>query len=255
MRLSVVSVTSRLGGLLCAAFLLQNTAEFLYLMKLRTPEQVSDVIAADLKSSAVQFNPEYAVEVTIQKSRSRFLPTHVWLVPLWLLLCLIQSSAWIRRHKTWLHRWSGRLMLSISTIMMLSLVLMTAAGEKFVGEQEFYVQWDRPDKFFTFISGTFFLMPYWLLCMAQAYRYAAYRTIEQHRWWAMQFMYSGMVPGSFRILGFAYTHAFYSSPAGPAITKDIHDPILGYSMWASIIFNCMLGHQAYLQTKRPLKQA
>lgn len=208
----------RLGMLLCSLILLHNTYNVL---KAR--------LAID---SMGQEFPHV--------SSSKWLGMHVWPVLPWLILAFLQVSTWLRKKFIMLHRWGGRALLSISICMTIGYLMMFVDGDTVAGDEECYIDWRRPEKFFTFRTACISFTFWWVYCMAQAYLKASKATIHLHRYYAYQFLATGFGVGTARYfiaLFIAFTYSSFGDAEMPKATQDL---ILGYCVWAGFVFNVLL---------------
>lgn len=84
--------------------------------------------------------------------------------------------------------------------MLLPLVAMWWAGEKWAADAPFFLDLRRPEHVFSFKSGAWVSMVYWVVCMARLYQTAAWCTRKSHRFWVYQFLAIGLLPATMRVL-------------------------------------------------------
>lgn len=228
------------GSLIFTAILVHSSYHTLRLRWNPSREHMEKIVDEFLQVSHFKATRAQVAQEFHRVRSSRWLPLHVWFVPLWLALALTQNSAWLRRKSLSLHKIAGNLMLATSVLMVAVIWFMIVDGEEFMGHNDFLLDWRRPDKLFTVKSGSIVCSVYWLYCLNQLYQYARAKSTVRHRYWALQFLGTGLGVGTMRILSYGYLSIRFPKSAGVTFSKGYMDTVLGYSLWAGVILNLLV---------------
>lgn len=227
----------RLIMLLCTLLLLDNANQVITFRS--KPTQMTALLDEDYQHSPVRISRQVLEHDFRRIIQSKWLGIHVWPVLPWLILAFIQFSSTIRKRFIALHRWAGRLFTSISLLMTFAYLMMFVDREVMLGDDEFYIDFAKPQKFFTFRSATLFFTLWWLYCLLQTYRKAAMRTIQLHRYYATHFAATGFAVGVFRIFIAIFLVSYYPSSGPDEMQKPTQDLLFGYGLWAAFTLSIL----------------
>ncbi|PXF41057.1 hypothetical protein BWQ96_09222 [Gracilariopsis chorda] len=233
-------VLSRAFMLVCSLILLANTYEVLYFQL--TNLSIAQLVAQQLAKSDVRMT-QRLMRLDIERMKlSNWLGYHVWPVPIWLFLSFWQTSSLIRRKWLWLHRVAGRGVLLLSLYMTFGYIMMFVTGEQILGEEQFYIDFRNPSKFFTFRAATLVLTVWWFISAAKAYGYAKRRLVALHKYWAWQFLATGFAVGTMRIFMMLILLPWYPSNGERVLDKEEQDVLVGYTLWLAFFVSTCTAH-------------
>lgn len=98
----------------------------------------------------------------------------------------------------------------------------------------------HPHKIFSFRNAMALFTAYWPICMALMYRHAIMKTIQKHRYWALQFVAAGFGSGVTRILAAIYILIRLRLKSHIPIGLSEHDAVLGYCAWLGFSLTCLV---------------
>lgn len=197
-----------------------------------------DPIANHFQSNyPIHLSRALTIDSIKRAAQSKYLPLHLYPVPIWIALAFLQTSSWIRHHFLHLHRLGGRLMLIFSALMTLGIALMQVSYEDIVGKDlDTTSFWGL----FTFSSASFLIKIWWIVCMVQLFRYASAKTIQLHKYWSLQFISIGFGTGTLRIGVFLYMLIKYPRSGDRVLSKEEYDHIMDVAMWLGLLINPLL---------------
>ncbi|KAI0557141.1 hypothetical protein FGB62_336g032 [Gracilaria domingensis] len=205
-------------------------------------ETVQEIAEKRLHDESFPVSRAMAILDVKRVKLSKWLGVHVWPVPLWLFCAFFQTSSLIRRKYLNLHRWVGRLLLLVTVYMTAGYTMMFIAGEPILGDEEFYVDFRQPNKFFTFRSATVVFTLWWLFSGGMAFMYARRKVISKHRYWAWQLLSSGFSVAAMRVF-FAIAVTLWLSGGGNRVMeKKDQDIMMGYSTWLAFVVTLSVTH-------------
>ena len=212
-----------------------------YEVRSSSPSQLKSLIQKSL-SQIPFFTLSVHKHILKVRYHNAWIGHHVVLIPFWLLFMFLQLSSSLRRCNLKLHRVLGRISLVISFYMNITVMLMFFTRQPLFGIDYFSFDFRHPHKVFSFYAATALFTAYWPVCMALMYKNASMKTIQKHRYWALQFVAAGFGSGITRVFAAIYLLLRLRLNPHTPIGVWEHDTMIGYSAWLGFGLTCLVTH-------------